>query len=419
MDAVLEEIGSDDAAARYMVRGPGPLVAGRSRDCNICLRDTRVSRRQFQLVLQNGRWFLEDLGSTNGTLVNDARVKRVQLNEGDTIACGRMRLRFRPNRLATTLDHVSAKVEPTPVDDAKATREIKAAAPAKPARPAAARVFGGRYEVAEPIHHGSTGTFYKGRDIKDDRVVCVKILNPNLADDPKDLARFVRGVRTAAKLQHPNIVQLIRAGNSAGKWWLAMEYVDGPSLREVVARYGVGNMLAPARVLAIARDITAALEVAYQHQVLHRNIRPENILLAKSGTAKLADFTLVRGVVLSTMNRITGTNDLVGDLAYMAPERTEPDGEADCRSDIYSLGACLYNLLTGRPPFTGRGTVQMIDTVRNEAPIPPTRINLAVPGPLEGIVLKCLAKSPADRYQTPMELREELARVARFQGLWS
>jgi serine/threonine-protein kinase len=388
------------------------------------VNDSRVSRKQFRLVLERHKWFLEDLGSTNGTLVNNERVRRVELKEGDTIACGRVRLRFRVKEpepvegLPTTQKHEPARDRRAAASAAKRTREIEIPAASKGLADTA-RVVGERYEIGELIHRGSTGTFFKSRDLKDDRIVCVKILNPNVADDPKELGRFVRGVRTAAKLQHPNIVQLYRAGNSAGKWWLAMEYVDGPSLRQVVAKYGVGNMLAPARVLAIARDITAALEVAYEHQVLHRNIRPENILLAKSATAKLADFALVRGVVLSTMNRITGTSDLVGDLAYMAPERTEPDGEADCRSDIYSLGACLYSLLTGRPPFTGRGTVQMIDTVRNQMPTPPTRINLAVPGPLEGIVLKCLAKSPADRYQTPMELREDVARVGRFQGMWT
>jgi serine/threonine-protein kinase len=367
------------------------------------------------LVLEKHQWFLEDLGSTNGTLVNDQRVHRVELKEGDTIACGRMRLQFRVDTPASaaappTQDRARAKSKRAAA--AKPTREIEIPAANKAALADTTRLVGERYEIGELIHRGSTGTFYKGRDVRDDRVVCVKILNPNVADDPKELGRFVRGVRTAAKLQHPNIVQLHRAGNSAGKWWLAMEYVDGPSLREVVAKYGVGNMLAPARVLAIGRDITAALEVAYEHQVLHRNIRPENILLAKAGTAKLADFALVRGVVLSTMNRITGTSDLVGDLAYMAPERTEPGAEADCRSDIYALGACLYTLLAGRPPFSCQGTIQMIELVRREKPTPLTRINLAVPGALEAILLKCLAKCPADRYQTPMELRDALAGVS-------
>ncbi len=125
-----------------------------------------------------------------------------------------------------------------------------------------------------------------------------------------------------------------------------------------------------------------------------------------------------RGVVLMTMQRITESGELVGDLAYMPPERIEPHGGADCRSDLYSLGACLYTLLSGRPPFSGRGTVDLIERIRHDEPVPPSKFNLSVPGPLESLVLKCLAKNPEDRFRSPMEFREELSRVARFQGVW-
>ena len=288
-----------------------------------------------------------------------------------------------------------------------------------PAFSATGRTLEVRYELAELIHQGSTGTFFRAGDLKHRRTVCLKLLSDSVSKDEPALKRFVRGVRTAAKLQHPNIVQLYHAGQSGSRWWLAMEYVDGLSLRQVVAKHGVGNMLAPAKVLGIARDIIAALEVAYERHILHRNIKPENILLTKRGVAKLSDFSLVRGVVLTTLQRITGSSELVGDLAYMAPERTDQGAVVDGRSDIYALGACLYTLLAGRPPFTGRGTVDLIQRIRNEAPVPPSRINLSIPGPLEGVVLKCLAKSPTDRFQSPMKLREELARVARFQDLWT
>jgi serine/threonine-protein kinase len=216
----------------------------------------------------------------------------------------------------------------------------------------------------------------------------------------KELQRFVRGMRTAAKLHHPNIVQLYRAWQAGTQWWLAMEIVDGPSLRQVVAQYGIANMLSPTRVLTIARDIVAALQAANEHRVLHRNIRLDNILLTKAGVAKLSDFTLVRGVVLDTLQRITGSSELVGDVAFMAPERTDPDGVVDCRSDIYSFGVCLYSLLAGRPPFTGRGTVDLIERIRYETPTPLTRINMSVPGPLEGVVLKCLAKNATESVNT-------------------
>jgi serine/threonine-protein kinase len=374
---------------------------------------------------------VEDLGSSNGTMVNGERVERAELKDGDTLTLGKTRLCLKgpvtgapagasgAARTKSAPDDEQVQLEARPAAPLEKTQKVPAMADQDRSAVGAARGLGGRYELSEIIHQGSSGMFYKAKDLKSGRTVCVKVLTAGVAGDETELKRFVRGVRTAAKLHHPNIVQLYRAGRSGRQWWLAMEFVDGSSLRQVIAKYGVGNMLAPARVLAIARDITAALEVAYERQVLHRNIRPENILLTKRGMAKLSDFTLVRGVVLSTMQRITGSSELVGDLAYMGPERTEPDGVVDCRSDIYALGACLYSLLAGRPPFTGRGTVHLIELIRHEMPAPPSRLNLSVPGPLEAIVMKCLAKSPSDRFESPMELREELARVSRFQGMWT
>ncbi len=436
MKSTLRELGPGSPAAVHVLQEPGPVVVGRGRECEIRLCDKSISREHSVLTFHAGHWQIKDLGSTNGTKVNDRRVATATLTDGDIVSVGRVRLLFhaathKHRQAATTQDFSLANANrmPEPGGDfgkrrvdptEQQTAEIQTITPAQiPAsRPF---MLARRYELGELIHEGSTGTFVKARDAKSDRIVCIKMLADRIAKDEAELKRFVRGVQTAARLQHPNVVQLYRAGQSRlrEQWWLAMEFVDGPSLRQVIARYGIGNMLAPAKVLSIACDITAALEVAFEKQVLHRNIRPENILLSKSGTAKLSDFSLTRGVVLTTLQRITGSNELVGDLAYMAPERTEPDGQVDCRADIYALGACLYTLLAGRPPFTGRGTVDLIERVRHDAPRPPGRFNLSVPGPFEGVVMKCLTKSPSDRFQTPFELRNELVRVARFQGMWT
>jgi hypothetical protein len=435
MSGLLERLDGEGSSKTFVLTGPGPIVLGRGKASTIHIDDSKLSREHCVFVLLDGRWQIKDLGSTNGTKVNDQSVTTAVLSDGDVITMGRVSLRFhvKPSSGqsdATTQDFVAAKGRGARVPGIESSKQADASAqrtgelPRMPVQTAPGqqrRLLGGRYEVGEVIHQGSSGMFVKARDAKSERVVCIKLLAKRVAEDDADLRRFMRGVQTAAKLQHPNIVQLFRGGKSTAseQWWLAMEFVDGPSLRQVIAKYGIGKMLAPAKVLSIARDITAALEVAYEKQVLHRNIRPENILLTKSGTAKLSDFTLTRGVVLTTLQRITGSNELVGDLAYMAPERTDPDGMIDCRSDLYALGACLYTLLAGRSPFTGRGTVDLIQRIRHDSPLPPGRFNLSVPGPLEGVVMKCLSKSPTDRFQSPMELREELARVARFQGMWS
>jgi hypothetical protein len=429
MNGYLQRLDSGESAVPIALVGRGPIVLGRDRSCGIRVDDAKISRRHCAFTFRDAAWHVEDLKSTNGTQLNDRPIHAAMLTDGDIVAVGRVRLEFsakapgeaRPKHAATTQEYVARTGDDFwgSAGDG-ATGELPQLPFIHTPPGHRAGLLGGRYELGSVIHQGSAGTFVKARDVKSNRVVCVKLLAKRLTTEDAELKRFVRGVQTAAKLQHPNVVQLYRAGRSTARkqWWLAMEFVDGPSLRQVLCDYGVGNMLAPAKVLAIAREIAAALEGAYEKQVLHRNIRPENILLTKSGTAKLSDFALTRGVVLTTLQRITGSNELVGDLAYMAPERTDPDGIIDCRSDLYALGACLYTLLAGRPPFTGRGTVDLIERIRHDVPQPPGRFNLSVPGPLEGVVMKCLAKSPVERFQSPSNLREELVRVSRFQGMW-
>jgi serine/threonine-protein kinase len=353
-------------------------------------------------------WKVADLGSRNGIRVNGQRVAEARLCEGDILSLGGVRLML------------TAAPTTEPPDVGRTAREPPDAGPPTEVPPGGSpgRLLARRYRLQELFHQGATGSFYRGFDTQAKRTVCVKVLAAHVAADEAQLRRFVRGVRAAARLRHRNIVSLYQAGRSRTDWWLAMEHVDGPSARRLAADVGVGNMLSPRRVFEIACDVAAALDAAFTRQVLHRNLRPDSILLTRQGTAKLGNFTLARGVVRDTLDQVTSTTGLVGDLAYMAPELTQPDGFADCRADLYGLGACLYALLTGRPPFTGTGTVDLLERVRREAPVPPSRINLAVPAPLEAIVLKCLAKSPTDRYASPAELGAELARAGRYQGLW-
>lgn len=422
MSFVLRLLRGEAPGEQYLLSEPGPVLVGRAPDCTIQLRDQRVSRQHCRLSFQQGHWSIEDLQSRSGTIVNGRNVHRADLRDGDTILLGDTRLQLRMHTEAAAQARAAPEAGTAAGNAAGAAGDPDSAGAQGVAGKSeggggsagSPQLVGRRYEMGPLLHHGSTGDFYRARDIETGQTVCLKLLAGSVAAADAELQRFVRGVRTAAKLQHPNIVQLYRAGKSGSHWWLAMEYADGPSVRQLVERYGVGNMLAPARVVAIARDVVAALEAAYERQVLHRNIKPDNILLTKAGVAKLSNFSLARGVVLTTLQRITGTGELVGDLAYMAPERTDPGGEVDCRSDIYALGGCLYLLLTGRPPFTGRGPVELIEHVRNDLPEPPTRYHLAVPRPLEALVLKCLAKSPAERYQTPMQLRAELVSVEKF-----
>lgn len=411
------------SSENYLLDPSRDVTIGRSLDCSIRLDDLLASRQHCRLSFFQGRWHVDDLGSYNGTLVNRDRVQSAPLASGDTISVGRSSLSLAcvETPLASTIRKAAGRpptaADTPPLTDDAAEQSIQDVASLRGAT-TRRRLLGKRYELGPLIHHGATGAFYRAQHVKTGRCVCVKLLAQGVTSNEQDLKRFVRGVKTASQLRHPNIVELYHAGCSKSQWWLAMEFVEGSSLRRLVSNYGVAGTLSPPRVLAIARDIVAALETAYERQVVHRNINLDSILLTSSGTAKLSNFTLARGVVLDTLNQITGAGQVVGDLTYMAPERTHSDCMVDCRADIYSLGVCMYVLLAGRAPFTGYAAPDLVRQIRTEEPAPPSRFNLGVPAPLEGVVLTCLAKSPTDRYQTPMHLRAELARAAQYQGLW-
>ncbi len=387
------------------------IVLGRHRDCKVQISGKRVSRQHGELQWKKDAWIIKDLDSRNGTRVNGAPVEIARLVEGDRIELGGVRIRLvrrsnaAPDELGKGVPRPAA-ADPSPRPAENSARTVRE----KP------KLLGRRYELGKVFHRGSTGLFHMAIDVESNHTVCVKLMAQHVTAMVKDVKRFVRGIRTAAKLHHPNIVRLYHAGQRRdGQWWLAMEYINGPSARNLAADVGVGNMLGPAKILSIARDISSALEVAFQRSILHRNIKPDSILMTKEGAAKLTNLTLSRGVVLTTLQQVTQTSEIVGDLAYLAPECVEPDGQVDCRSDMYSLGACLYVLLAGRPPFTGRGKVDLIDKIRHGDVIPPSKYNLSVGGALERVVMRCLSKSPTDRYSSPMELSQELARVAKFR----
>jgi serine/threonine protein kinase len=408
---LLRESRSQSAIVDHALAGAGPLVIGRDADCFIRVNHPSISRRHAVMVLEAGGWAIEDCKSTNGVRINGQKVTRAHLSHMDTVQLGTVHFQLVSAR--TRSDTAPGDIPGAPYSRPAVSAPTGRAGSTATELPAA-KAFTGRYDLINKFHEGKSGSFHLAVDNETKELVCVKILSGQVAANEKDLQRFVRGVRSASKLDHPNVVRIHRAGRSRDQWWLTMEYVDGPSLRDVIEQYGIGNMLPPARVLAIGQDIAAALEAAFAHQVLHRNIRPENILLTRAGMAKLADFALVRGVVLQTLQQITEAEELVGDLTYMAPERTRRRSVVDCRSDIYALGATLYTLLAGQPPYTEQSTIRMLKAIHDEAVLPPSRHNLAAAGPLEHVVMKCLAKVPDARYQTPTELREDMLRASRF-----
>jgi serine/threonine-protein kinase len=272
--------------------------------------------------------------------------------------------------------------------------------------------------VGPVLAKGESSLLFKGKDTRDGKEVVLKVLAPEYARIDDEVQRFIRAMKTTIDLKHPNLVALYGAGKSGDTLWLAMEFVDGESLTKVIERIGTIGMLDWKYALSVAAQVARGLEAAYNKQIIHRNVKPENILVRKSDqVAKLGDLMLAKGLGEMSGAQITKPGQMVGDLIYASPERTQSESNVDTRSDIYSLGVTIYELLTGRPTVKASSILDTVLKIRTETPARPKTFQLSIPDLFEGVVMRMLEKDPDARYQTPGELVRDLERVARFNGV--
>src|SRR5512143_883054 len=260
-----------------------------------------------------------------------------------------------------------------------------------------------RYEVQHEIGAGGMATVYLARDIRHDRPVALKLLNPELGA-VLGVERFLAEIRVTANLQHPNLLPLFDSGEAEGLLYYVMPYVDGESLR---ARLDREKQLPVDEAIRIAIAIANALDYAHSHGVIHRDLKPENILM-QSGQPVIADFGIALAVSKAGGNRITQTGLSLGTPAYMSPEQATGDRVIDARSDIYSLGAMTYEMLTGEPPHTGNTSQAVIARMLTEKPRPIRTTRAAVPEYVEATVQRALEKLPADRFSHVREYADGL-----------
>jgi eukaryotic-like serine/threonine-protein kinase len=261
----------------------------------------------------------------------------------------------------------------------------------------------GHYALARELGRGGMATVFLATDLKHDRPVAFKILHPDLAQTlgPE---RFQREIRLAARLQHPHILTVHDSGETSGHLWFTMPFVEGESLRERLRRE---RQLPLADALRVTREAAQALQYAHEHGVVHRDIKPENLLLTRDGNTLVADFGIARALGAAE-DGLTQTGMSVGTPAYMSPEQATGDPTLDARSDIYSLGAVLYEMLAGEPPYSGP-TVQAMLMKRLSEPVPSVRSGRpAIPEAVDLAVRKSLAVVPADRYATAAEFAQAL-----------
>lgn len=275
------------------------------------------------------------------------------------------------------------------------------------------RLLSDRYELGEVLGYGGMSEVHRGKDVRLGRDVAIKVLRADLARDPQFQLRFRREAQNAASLNHPAIVAVYDTGETRTEVgplpYIVMEFVEGRTLRDIVKTEGP---MAPRRAMEVMADVSAALDFSHRNGIIHRDVKPANVMITRTGAVKVMDFGIARA--LADGQNVTQTAAVIGTAQYLSPEQAR--GEAvDARSDVYAAGCVLFELLTGEPPFTGDSPVAVAYQHVREDPRSPSQVNPRINPVLDSIVLKAMSKNPANRYQSAADMRADLVRVLSGQ----
>ncbi|MFB0944351.1 MAG: protein kinase, partial [Candidatus Nanopelagicales bacterium] len=264
-----------------------------------------------------------------------------------------------------------------------------------------------RYAVTSLLARGGMATVYLATDLRLDRVVALKVMHPHLASDPGFVARFQREARSAASLSHPHVVGVYDQGSSETHVYLAMEYLPGQTLRDVLDEYGP---LSTEQALVLLDPVIEALTAAHGAGFVHRDIKPENVLISDDGRVKVADFGLARAVTSTESTHTTGM--IIGTVSYLSPEQVE-HGDADARSDIYSTGILLFEMITGTVPYSGDSPLSIAYKHVNSDVPPPSSVVNGIPPEADALVLSATKRDPALRYHTAQDFLSDVRRIRK------
>jgi hypothetical protein len=419
MDVRLSVIAGPDQGKSFVVPTGKLQLIGRGQETDTKLSDPSVSRLHCRISNDAHSIALTDAGSASGTFVNSQPATVRSLRIGDVVRIGDTEIRLEPMHSAderTIPPRRAAPVSAAPISTvavAPKTRDLN-------------HLLGytfHRFQLGKAVVKGKTGTIFRAHVDRSSQCVALKVLWPDITRNRAEMKRFVRSMKLLKPIQHPHLVRLINAGirEPEGRaqeplCWYAMEWLDGEDLRSLIRRVGTAGMMDWQTAFRIMLQVAHALETAFDHGFVHRNVSPENIMLCKDGVAKLGDLMLAKALEGTAGEQITRPGELLGEVPFMSPERSRGEAQ-DSRSDMYSLGATIYALLTGKPPVTATKMAEMLEQIQRLDPPPPKSSQLAINDHFQAIVMKTLAKRPDDRFQTPVELLSELRRVGRNNGL--
>jgi tRNA A-37 threonylcarbamoyl transferase component Bud32 len=268
----------------------------------------------------------------------------------------------------------------------------------------------GHYEILGEIGKGANAVVYKAKDTQLERVVALKVIRPQLLWEQEAVERFMREAKAAAQLEHPNIVTIYEIGEEQGTYFIAMQYISGRTVKEIIAQKGP---FAPEHALTILRQIADALDYAHKQGFIHRDVKPSNILVTEDDRAYLTDFGLVKGLAWASL---TTSGGVIGTPHYTSPEIAEGE-EVDWRADLYSLGVVLYEMLTGKVPFDAPTPMAVLRAHTDKQPPKPRDLNLALSGAVEAVLLKALAKKREERFQSGAEMMGALEEAVQGEEL--
>src|SRR5512136_1200642 len=265
-------------------------------------------------------------------------------------------------------------------------------------------IFGGRYQIIEQLGRGGMGRVYRALDTKTREEVAIKLIRPDIAEDNRTLERFLNEIRLTHEISHRNIGKMYHLGEDMGLHYITMEYVPGEDLKSFIRR---SRRLDIATTVAIAKQVCSGLSEAHDAGIVHRDLKPGNIMIDKDGNAKILDFGIARAV---GTQGVTAEGSVIGTPEYMSPEQVE-GRDSDRRSDIYSFGVIMFEMVTGRLPFAADTPFLVAFKQQSEKPTPPEDLSAKSPPQLSAVILRCLAKDPAKRYQTTEDVCRDLGQV--------
>lgn len=384
--------------------GSDVFLLGRSRATESQLIDATVARVHCQVVPEGDRYALVDFDSESGTFVNGKQVDRHPLVNGDLIRIGETRMQFVDDNV--------------PGGQTSATTIL---GPPKSASEWVQQLRGqtlGAYQVGTPLARGRTGYVFHGEDTKRHAPVAVKVLRPEFGEDEKKVQHFVEAMKTVLPLKHPNLLKIFGAGKTGSHCWVAMEYVASDSLAAVISRIRAPGKLDWRAIARVGVYLSRALEYAHERKLIHQSVTPQNVLVTKHPQdTKLIDLMLATAIEEDPTQPISAAGTPSDSLPYLAPERT--DGAAavcDARTDLYSLGATLYAMFTGKPPFQGDTVGDVVDQIRFDSPARLAQYSIEVPDALDRLLRRALAKRPQDRPASATEVRRDLEGLGKGHG---